>query len=66
MKTKEIVVTVSCLQPSEDDQNKWVTKSRIFSINRPIADMLSWARNEGCPDPKINDLILSEYTGSSI
>ena len=68
MKTEEkkIVVTISDAVQIGENAWKQVYTSRIFSISRPVKDMLTWAENEGFKNPKISDLQLSEYTGESI
>ena len=65
MDNKKIVVTLS--QPVQIGVDEWkqVRTSRVFSVSRPIADMLRWAKSEGVVNPTISDLALSEYTGES-
>ena len=40
--------------------------SREFAVNRSIQDVLTWAESMGFENPRISDIVLSEYTGSSI
>ena len=66
MSDEKIVVTISAPVQIGMDEWKQVRTSRIFSITRPVKDMLSWAEAEGFQNPKISDLLFSEYTGDSI
>ena len=40
--------------------------SREFAVNRSIQDVLTWAESMGLENPRISDVVLSEYTGSSV
>lgn len=66
MSKKEIMVTLSQAVQCGENEFKQVRVSRGFAISRPIEDMLSWATAQGIKNATINDLIFSEYTGSSI
>lgn len=66
MSDKKIAVTViGCKQVSIYDYIT-VRDTRLFSVNRPIKDMLSWAGSLGIKKPTVNDLQMSEYHGDSI
>ena len=65
MSEKKIVATISQAVQIGVDEWKQYYMSRVFSVTRPIKDMLTWAESEGFKNPQICDLTLSEYTGES-
>ena len=62
----KIVATLSeSVQVGENDFRQ-VRTSRVFSCNRSINEIISWARSQGIGCATINDVELSEYTGESL
>ena len=64
--TDRIIATVTIAE--QDSPESWVQRriSREFAVNRSINDILKWAESMGFENPRISDIVLSEYTGSSI
>lgn len=65
MYNMKVVATLSAPVQIGVDEWKQVRTSRVFSADRSIANMLTWAESEGIKSPTINDLTLSDYTGES-
>ena len=66
-KTTKIVATITGYRQVSADDFVTPHSSRVFSINRPISDLINFAREEGQnPVPDISDIVLSVYTGESL
>ena len=66
MMTDKIIATVSIAE--QNGPESWIQRriSREFTVNRSIQDVLKWAESMGFENPRISDIVLSEYTGSSV
>ena len=53
MSDRKIVVTLSYPVQIGVDEWKQHYTSRVFSVTRPIKDMLSWSESEGFKNPQI-------------
>ena len=73
--TDKIIATVSITEriatvtnAGQTGPESWNQRriSREFTVNRSIQDVLKWAENMGFENPRISDIVLSEYTGTSV
>jgi len=64
--TERIVATVTAAEQVSSDTWQDRHMSRVFSSERPVANILGWARRElNDPTIKISRITFSEYTGES-
>lgn len=65
MSGETITATVEiCVQVGIDDY-RLKRYSRNFDASITLADIISWAKSMGVENPGINDVIFSDFTGSS-
>lgn len=63
----KIVATVKYLYENSPNPDHWVMRfeSRVFSVNRSLSDVISWAKSHD-QDVALSDIVFSEFTGESL
>ena len=61
----KFVITIT--RPAQTGMDTFInySTSRVFSTDRPVSDWFKWSTNMGFKNTKINDFVISEYTGES-